>query len=259
MAVSRCPDSNYKCPHILKEKLKHFVSKDALNIEGLGKKVVADFWHRKLIKYPYDIFNLDLNFLKKLDGWGEKSIANLKNSINKSRKISLARFIFSLGIRHIGQENAKILAKYFSCAKNFFHSIKKLDANYKKNLIDLQFIDGIGNSQTTSLEKFFSNNQNLKIVSTLIDLLDIENYRHLSKKTAISGKFVIFTGGFLDKSRSELKSLAESFGAKIVSGVSKKTNFLVVGSQKPTTKKINEAKKLNIKILSEKDWNKIIH
>ena len=258
-AVSRCPDSNYKCQYILKEKLKHFVSKDALNIEGLGKKVVGDFWHRKLIKYPYDIFNLDLNFLKKLDGWGEKSIANLKKSINKSRKISLARFIFSLGIRHIGQENAKILAKYFSSAKNFFHSLKKLDANYKKNLIDLQFIDGIGNSQTTSLEKFFSNNQNLKIVSMLIDLLDIENYRHLSKKTAISGKFIIFTGGFLDKSRSELKSLAESFGAKIVSGVSKKTNFLVVGSQKPTTKKINEAKRLNIKILSEKDWNKIIH
>ena len=258
-AVTRCPDPNFNCKDILREKLKHFVSKEALNIEGLGKKVVDNFWNKKLIKYPHDIFNLDVNILRRFDGWGEKSIANLKNSINESKKISLGRFIFSLGIRHIGQENAKILAKHFSNSKNFFEISKKLNKNNQKYIDELQSIDGIGNSQTESLKKFFSNDKNLKNVSELIGLLKVENYKHLNMKTAISGKSIMFTGGFENKSRSELKSLAESLGAKIVSSISKKTNFLVVGSQKPTIKKINEAKNLSIKIMFEEDWNKIIN
>ena len=258
-AVTRCPDPNFNCKDILREKLKHFVSKDAFNIEGLGKKVVDNFWNKKLVKYSYDIFNLDINILKKFDGWGEKSITNLKNSINKSKKISLERFIFSLGIRHIGQENAKILAKHFLNVQKFFATSKKLNKDNQRHLDELQSIDGIGNSQTESLKKFFSNDKNLKIVSKLIDLLNVEDYKHLSKKTLISGKSIMFTGGFEDRSRSELKSLAESLGAKIVSGISKKTDFLVAGPQKPTIRKINEAKSLNIKVLSEEDWNKIIN
>ena len=258
-AVTRCPDPNYSCQDILKEKLKHFVSKDALNIEGLGKKVIDNFWNKKLIKYSYDIFNLDINILKKFDGWGEKSIVNLKNSISKSKKISLDRFIFSLGIRHIGQENAKLLAKHFLSVQQFFETCKKLNINNQNYLDELHSIDGIGTSQIDSLKKFFSNKQNLAVVSNLIILLDVKNYKLLSKKTPLSGKLIMFTGGFEDKSRSELKFLAENLGAKIVSSISKKTNFLVVGSQKPTTRKINEAKKLNVKILNEKSWNKIIY
>ena len=258
-AVTRCPDPNFNCKDILREKLKHFVSKDAFNIEGLGKKVVDNFWNKKLVKYSYDIFNLDINILKKFDGWGEKSITNLKNSINKSKKISLERFIFSLGIRHIGQENAKILAKHFLNVQKFFATSKKLNKDNQRHLDELQSIDGIGNSQTESLKKFFSNDKNLKIVSKLIDLLNVEDYKHLSKKTPLSRKSIMFTGVFEDRSRSELKSLAESLGAKIVSSISKKTDFLVAGPQKPTIRKINEAKNLNIKILSEEDWNKIIN
>ena len=106
---------------------------------------------------------------------------------------------------------------------------------------------------------YYNNDKNLKIVSKLIDLINVEDYKHLSKKTPIGGKSIIFTGVFEDRSRSELKSLAENLGAKIVSNISKKTNCLIVGSQKPTIKKINEAKKLNLKILYEKDWNKIIN
>ena len=258
-AVTRCPDLQFNCKEILREKLKHFVSKDALNIEGLGKKVVENFWNKKLIKYPYDIFNIDLNVLKNFDGWGKKSINNLKNSINKSKEISLDRFIFSLGIRHIGEENAKVLAKYFINVKKFFDISKKLNNNSSKYLEELQSIDGIGNSQTESLKKFFSNAQNLKTTSKLISILSIKNYKYLKKNTFISGKLVMFTGGFVDKSRSELKSLAESMGAKIVNTISKKTDFLVTGSQKPTIRKINDAKNLNIKILTEDDWNKIIN
>ena len=258
-AVTRCPDPKFNCNEILKEKLKHFVSKDVLNIEGLGKKVVENFWNRKLIKYPYDIFNLDLNILKKIEGWGDKSINNLKNSINKSKEISLDRFIFSLGIRHIGEENAKVLAKYFLNEKSFFDLSKKLNDSKSKYRDELQSIDGIGNSQIESLKKFFFNSQNLKIVSELVSILRIEDYKYLKKKTPISGKLIIFTGTFVNNSRSELKSLAESMGAKIVSTISKKTDYLVAGSQRPTVRKINEAKHLNIKVLTEDDWNKIIN
>jgi DNA ligase (NAD+) len=243
----------------LKEKLKHFVSKEALNIEGLGKKVIENFWNKKLIKYPYDIFSLNLNIIKESDGWGEKSILNLKNSINKSKKITLDRFIFSLGIRHIGQENAKVLAKHYLNAGNFFDSCQKLYGKNKKYFDELHSIDGIGSSQTESLKRFFSNDINVNIVSKLKNILDVEDYKFLNKKTPISGKVIMFTGGFENKSRSELKSLAESLGAKIVGAISKKTDFLVAGSRKPTVRKINDAKNLNIKILSEKDWNKIIN
>ena len=257
-AVTRCPDTNFNCKEILKEKLKHFVSKDALNIEGLGKKVVENFWQRNFIKYPYDIFTMDMNLLKNLDGWGEKSINNLKNSINKSKDITLDRFIFSLGIRHIGEENAKVLARHFLNAKKFFDVSKKLNVKSSVYLEELRAIDGIGKSQTDSLKKFFSNEQNLLLVKNLINTLNIKNYKFSLRKTPLSGKLIMFTGGFSDKSRSELKSLAESMGAKIVSSISKKTDFLVAGSQKPTLKKINNAKNLKIKILSEKEWNKII-
>jgi len=257
--ITRCPDPNYNCQAILKEKLKHFVSKDALNIEGLGRKVIDNFWNKKLIKYSYDIFNLDLNILKKFEGWGEKSIINLKNSINKSKKISLDRFIFSLGIRHIGQENAKVLAKHFLSVQKFFEICKKLNTNNQNYLDEVYSIDGIGTSQIDSLKKFFLNRQNSIVVSNLINLLDIENYKSLIKKTPLSGKLIMFTGTFENNSRSESKTIAENLGAKILSSISKKTNFLVVGSQKPTTKKINKAKSLNVKILTEKDWNKIIN
>ena len=258
-AVSRCPDVNFLCKEILKEKLKHFVSKDALNIEGLGKKVIENFWNKNLLKYPYDIFNLDLNILTKYERWGEKSIQNLKNSIKKSKKIKLDRFIFSLGIRHIGQENAKVLAKHYLNAEKFFITCKKLYGKNNRYLDELKSIDGIGNSQTESLKIFFSNDKNLKIVSELMGTLSIEDYKYVSKKTPISGKLIMFTGGFVDKSRSELKSQAESMGAKIVSNISKKTDFLVTGSQKPTARKIIDAKNLNIKILNEDEWNKIIN
>ena len=258
-AVARCPDPEFTCKEILKEKLKHFVSKDALNIEGLGKKLIKNFWNKKLIKYPYDIFYLDLNILKNFNGWGEKSISNLKNSIEKSKEISLDKFIFSLGIRHTGEENAKVLAKHFLNAKNFFDMVKKLRDTKSKYVDELQSIDGIGNSQTDSLKNFFFNNQNLKITTKLMSILNIKDYKYIKRKTPISGKIIMFTGGFIDKSRSELKSLAESMGAKIVSSISKKTDFLIIGSKKPTVRKINDAKNLKVKVLTEEDWSKIIN
>ena len=117
-AVRRCPDKGYECNLITKEKIKHYVSKDAMNIEGLGKKVVENFWDLNLVKLPQDIYKLNFEKISQLEGWGKLSAENLKNSINKTKRISLEKFIYSLGIRHIGQENAKILAKHFQSIKS---------------------------------------------------------------------------------------------------------------------------------------------
>ena len=110
--MRRCV-KGYDCEHISREKLKHIVSKEAFNIDGLGKKVIDKFWKLKIIREPSDIFTLDYVKIEKLEGWGQLSLENLKKAINKSKKISLDKFIFSIGIRHIGQENAKILASFF--------------------------------------------------------------------------------------------------------------------------------------------------
>ena len=256
-AVTRCPDPNFDCETILKEKLKHFVSKDALNIEGLGKKVIENFWNMKLIKYPSDIFNLDYKKINSLEGWGDLSTSNLKKAINDSKKISLSKFIFSIGVRHIGQENAKILSKYFiSIAgfKNLFNSSER-----KKDLENLKSINGIGASQVHSIEVFFSNEKNLDVIKSLIKNLNIQKQESVNPKGIFVGKTVMFTGGFEKMSRSEAKSFAENQGAKISSNISKKTDILIVGNSKPTKRKVEEAKNLKIKIILEESWNRLVN
>ena len=254
-AVRRCL-RGYDCDFIAKEKLKHLVSKEALNIDGLGKKVIDQFWNLKLIKEPSNIFRLDYNKIRNLEGWGELSINNLKASIQKSKKITLDKLIFSIGIRHIGQENAKILASFFGSIKSFKKIFKTSErAEIFKSLIEL---DGIGDTQIESLNNFFSNKTNIRISSELIKELEISEY----KTKNIDGKFsnlsLMFTGGFTNMSRSEAKSIAENNGGKVLGSVSKKLDYLIVGESKPTKRKIEQAKNLNIKIISEKEWKKIL-
>ncbi|MDC2998855.1 NAD-dependent DNA ligase LigA, partial [Candidatus Pelagibacter sp.] len=168
-AVRRCSSEGYYCDKISIEKLKHFVSKEAFNIDGLGKKIIEEFWKLKLIKFPQDIFKLDYKKIEKLEGWGSLSVENLKYSINQKKNIPLERFIFSLGIRHIGLENAKLLSKhYISFFK--FQNISKT-----KNYEDLLNIDGIGETQVTSIKNFFSNKLNLKVLDELGKILLINN------------------------------------------------------------------------------------
>jgi len=256
-AVRRCLDREYKCQFIAKEKLKHFVSKDAFNIEGLGKKVIDQFWELELVKKPSDIFRLNYKKIENLEGWGELSVENLKNAINKSSKILLDKFIYSLGIRHIGQENAKLLG-------NFFKSITKLielfDSTKQESLLkNIVELDGIGSAQLNSLKEFFSNKINNEIVSSLIKHLKIENSKILNKDGKLSGKTVMFTGGFEKISRSEAKSLVEENGGKVLGNISSKLNILVTGNSKPIKSKIEKAKKLGVKIISEVDWYKVLN
>ena len=255
-AVSRCT-KGYDCKFIAKEKLKHIVSKEAFNIDGLGKKVVDQFWDLKLIKEPSNIFTLNYESIKKLEGWGELSISNLKQAIVKAQTIKLDKFIFSIGIRHIGQENAKILAGFFETIKNFTKLFNQEKRNQLlKNLVDL---DGIGETQIDSINNFFSSQTNIKIIQNLINKLNITNYKIKNTYGKFSNKKLMFTGGFKKMSRSEAKAVAENNGGKVLGTISKKLDFLVVGATKPTKKKIDQAKELKIKIILEKDWDKILN
>ena len=249
-AVRRCSSEGYYCEKMSIEKIKHFISKDAMNIDGLGKKVVENFWDLKLIRYPYDIFDLKYENIEKLEGWGKLSVSNLKYSIEKSKKVSLEKFIFSLGIRHIGQENAKLIADNLKDIKNLL----KIDSKY--NFQTFLNIDGIGETQVRSLKNFFSNGINVNIIKKLIKQLNISKVEN--KKT---GKFIdktfLITGKLNGISRAEAKSKIEKQSGKILSSVNKNLNYLIIG-EKPTVKKINKAKELNIVILDQKDFLKML-
>jgi DNA ligase (NAD+) len=250
--VKRCTDTGFNCEFMAREKIKHFVSKEALDIEGFGKKIVEDFWSLNFIRLPQDIFTLDYKKIEKLEGWGELSVSNLKTAIEKSKEISLAKFIYSLGIRHIGQENAKNLSRYFVSIKSF---LKLSNPDLLMNEINsLDEIDGIGETQVESLIHFFKDKKNNKVVHELSKILNIQDFIEKKIDSFFSGKNIMFTGGFSTMSRSEAKSLAETLGAKILSSVNKKLDYLVIGLSKPTKNKVDKAKELGVKIIEEKEW-----
>ena len=250
-AVRRCTSEGYKCEKVAIEKIKHFVSKEALNIEGFGKKIVENFWYKNLIKYPQDIFSLDYQKIEKLDGWGRQSVLNLKYSIDEKKNVSFERFIYALGIRHIGLENAKILAKHFKTFKNFE------DLSYFKNFDELLDIDGMGETQVNSLKNFFSNKDNLNVLISLKNLLNIKDAVSIKNNGTLKDKTFMITGKLNGISRAELKSLIEENSGTIVSSVSKKLNYLIVGD-KPTKRKIDVANELKIKIIDQEDLFQMI-
>jgi len=250
-AVRRCSSEGFECEKIAIEKIKHFISKEALNIDGLGKKVVEKFWDLKLINSPEDIFKLDYDKISNLEGWGKLSVSNLKYSIEKAKEVTLDRFIFSIGIRHIGIENAKLIADHTKTIQNF------LDMINKKNINELLNIDGIGETQIQSIEKFIKNNKNINVINKLNKILSIKKLE-INKKGKLQGKTFMFTGKLIDISRAEAKSLVEKNSGNIVSTVNKKLSFLVLG-EKPTSKKVELAKKIGVKILNQQAWSKLLN
>ena len=251
-AVRRCTSEGYDCEKIAIEKIKHFVSKEAFNIDGLGKKIVENFCHLKLIKYPHDIFNLNFYDIEKLEGWGKQSVANLRFSIEQKKKISLERFIYSLGIRHIGQENAKLIARHLKSTLNF----SKLSEN--KNIDNLSNIDGIGPTQIQSIKNFFLNKKNLNVLSELNKNLSILNIIPINDNGSLKNKTFMLTGKLNDISRAEAKSLIEKNSGKIISNVNKKLNYLITG-EKPTIKKVNTAMEMGIKIINQTELIKMLN
>ena len=251
-AVRRCSSEGYYCDKISIEKLKHFVSKEAFNIDGFGKKIVENFWKLKFIKFPQDIFKLDYSKIEKLDGWGELSVKNLIYSINQKKNISLERLIYSLGIRHIGLENAKLLSKHFTS----FSKFKNLSA--QSGYEDLLNIDGIGETQVNSIKSFFKNKTNIRVLNELAKVLVIKNAIQNSDDGLLKNKTFLVTGKLNGISRAEIKSMIEENSGKTVSSVSKKLNYLIIGD-KPTKKKIDNAKKLKINVIDQAEFTRMLN
>ncbi len=251
-AVRRCSSEDYYCDKITIEKLKHFVSKEAFNIDGLGKKIIEGFWKLKLIKFPQDIFKLDYIKIEKLEGWGKLSVENLKYSINQKKNISLERFIFALGIRHIGLENAKLLAKHFISFQTFQNLYKK------NNYDDLLNIDGIGETQVTSIKSYFLNDLNIKVLNELGKILIIKNVTNKEINGILKDKTFLVTGKLNNISRAEVKSLIEENSGSTLSNVSAKLDYLIAG-EKPTKRKIESAKQLKVKIINQDQFLRMLN
>ena len=251
-SVRRCSSEGYECEKIAIEKLKHFVSKEAFNIEGFGKKIVENFWNLNLIKLPQDIFNLDFKKIESLEGWGRQSMENLKYSIDQRKNISLERLIYSLGIRHIGLENAKILSKYFKSFSKF------ISFSNEAILDDILNIDGIGETQLKSIKNFFDNKVNLNILKELYKILEVKDAIIKNKDGLLNEKTFMITGKLNGISRAEVKSLIEENSGSSVSTVTKKLNYLIIG-EKPTKKKVDKAKELKVTILNQSQFLKMLN
>ena len=239
--------------------LEYFVSRDAFNIEGLGKKNLKKFWKDKFIKYPYDIFYLNKykNEIINKEGFGEKSYLNLINSINLKKKVSLEKFIYSLGIPQVGQRTSNLFSKHFKNFKNWFECIKSLSYGNTKTYNQLINIDGIGPDVVDDIKNFFDK-EKIKIVKKLNKALDkIEEYKFSKQSNSkLSEKIIVFTGTLEKMSRSEAKSKAEELGANVTNSVSNNTDYVIAG--KDSGSKEKRAKELNIKILNENEWIKFL-
>lgn len=256
-AIRRCT-GGMKCEAQIIEKLKHFVSKGAFNIDGLGEKQIEEFHEKHLIKTPADIFrlqeknnNLDLK-IQSWEGWGEKSTSNLFNSIERAKAITFDRFIYSLGIRYIGEVNSKLLAKHFVRLENLLDL--RNDLLSKEALLN---IEGIGEVVADSIIHFLAEPFNLLIISELLKYVEIREYKLDVVSSPITGKNVIFTGTLTAFTREEAKDKAEKLGAKVVSSVTSKTDYVIAGSDAGS--KLKKANELGIKVLTENEWINLIN
>ncbi|MHA1543549.1 MAG: NAD-dependent DNA ligase LigA [Alphaproteobacteria bacterium] len=255
--VTRCT-GGLICPAQRKERLRHFVSRNAFDIEGLGEKQVAAFFDKGLAHSPADIFKLE-KMNKDLDppveeweGWGELSVKNLFGAINNRREISFERFLFALGIRHIGESNARLLARTYGTFEIFQDAVQKAADEVSEAHLDLLNIDGIGPKVAETLVDFFREDHNRVVVKDLLGEVRVKAARAVKNNSPISGQTIVFTGTMEKMSRQEAKAKAESMGAKVSVSVSAKTDILVAGS-KPGSK-FKKATELKVKVIDEDAW-----
>ncbi|NQZ14769.1 MAG: NAD-dependent DNA ligase LigA [Alphaproteobacteria bacterium] len=245
------------------ERLKHFVSRLAFDIDGLGAKIVEQFWQDELIKTPADIFTLEerdkgnLTPIRAREGWGDQSARNLFNSINERRNIEFNRFIYALGIRQIGEATAKKLAATYGDLSNLRTAMHKATDHESEAYADLINIEDIGPAVADDLIGFFTEGHNLELLTDLEKQLDIQTYEAPSVGgSPVVGKTVVFTGTLEQMTRSEAKAKAETLGAKVAGSVSKKTDYVIAGTDAGS--KLKKAKDLGVNVLSEQEWIDLI-
>lgn len=251
------------CPAQAKERLKHFVSRLAFDIEGLGEKIIEEFWEKELIKSPADIFRLEKKSksleppLEEWEGWGEKSVEKLFTSIENRKTISLDRFIYALGIRQVGEATAKKLAVNYTSIENLRSEMKKAQKRESENFQNLVSIEDIGPSVADDLLGFFAEDHNIEVLNDLVKILSIQPYeRPDTSGSPVAGKTVVFTGTLTQLTRQEAKAGAERLGAKVAGSVSAKTDYVVAGEDAGS--KLKKARELNVAILTEEEWLKLI-
>ena len=264
-AIRRCT-GGLSCPAQAKERIIHFVSKEAFDITGLGDSIVEDFFNEGILHTPADIFTLEernkaddlfaeqkgsVLHLEQRSGWGKKSVDNLFKAIQAKRTISMPRFIYALGIPQVGAATALLLAKNYN---NFNHFMTEMQNKQTELLVS---IDGIGASMATDIVEFFQESHNINIINELLRYVKVEDYiDDTITDSPLSGKTVVFTGTLEKMTRSEAKAKAQKLGAKVAGSVSAKTDYVVMGADAGS--KATKAQELGIKILSENEFLELI-
>ena len=256
-AARRCT-GGLSCPAQSVERLKHFVSRNAFDIEGLGAKQIEKFHQEGIVKQPADIFTIakrdgkEFDKIEEWEGWGETSTRNLFDAIDERRKIEFDRFLFSLGIRHIGDTSAGLIARTYGSFLNFYEAMK-LAANEESDArAELLSIDGIGEVVALSIIEFFSEVHNIEAVDRLLSEVDVLDAEAPATDSDVAGKTIVFTGTLEKMTRSEAKAKAENLGAKVSGSVSSKTDYLVAGPGAGS--KLKKAQSLDVTVLTEDEW-----
>jgi DNA ligase (NAD+) len=262
-AVRRCT-GGLICPAQAKEKLKHFVSRLAFDIDGLGDKQVEFFFDLPKdeggIRQPADIFTLaerdaasQFKKLRNRDGWGETSAANLFAAIEARREVSLNRFIYALGIRHVGEGNAKLLARHYGSWEAFATAMEQAGESGSDAWAELLDIDGVGETVARAVVEFFAETHNREAVSALLENVTPQDIEQADPgDSPVFGKTLVFTGSLEKMSRDEAKARAEAMGAKVSGSVSKKTDLVIAGPGAGS--KLKKATDLGVEVISEDDW-----
>ena len=260
-AVRRCT-GGLICAAQAVERLKHFVSRNAFDIEGLGAKQAETFYHQGLIKAPPDIFTLEardkqsLKRLKDAEGWGETSVKNLFAAIDERRTIGLDRFLFGLGIRHIGDTTARLLARSYGSVEALREAMIAASDEEGDAWAELIAIDGIGAVMARELVEFFAEKHNQEILDALLEQVTPQPVEVADTTSPVSGKTVVFTGSLEQMTRDEAKAMAERLGAKVAGSVSKKTDLVVAGPGAGS--KLKKAKDLGVDTTDEDGWFALI-
>lgn len=255
--VRRCT-GGLICPAQRVERLKHFASRNAFDIEGLGDKIIEEFYHDGLIQSPSDIFTLaarnerSLEKLKDREGWGEASVKKLFEAIDQRRSIALDRFIFALGIRHVGETTARVLARAYGSAERFRDQMIAASHHDEEAWNELNALDGIGAVVAEAITQFFGEGHNIEVVNELLKHVTPTALAAVAASSPVSGKTVVFTGALEMMTREEAKSMAERLGAKVAGSVSKKTDLLVAGPGAGS--KLKEAEKHGVEVIDEAEW-----
>lgn len=259
-AVAKRCSGGLFCPAQIVESLKHFVSRDTLNIDGLGDKIITSFYEKGWVKRPSDIFNLEQNYgqqIVKLEGWGDKSASNLFNSIQKVAKATpLDKFLFALGIPEIGQATARLLASTYLSIEHFLAQMKLAIDPTSNAYLELINIDSIGPVIATKITTFMSGQHNLEEIDKLLSVMNVTPFVKIESNSALAGKTVVFTGTLETMTRNEAKAKALAAGAKVAGSVSSKTDYVIQGADAGS--KAQKAIELGIKVITETEFADLI-